>query len=410
VEGEIAGRSTGLFAVEFTDRPNMTVTRTLPNLRDELALRLGGKRDEIEQALLARIYGIEEPVGVDPEYLHGLRATVTAAVDYALAMLQLGADRAPAVPIVLLTQARLAARNGISLDVVMRRYFSGFMLLADFLLAEAEAGEFGRHSLQEIMHSHGSQVDRLIDTIAEEYKRELPTGHRSSGQRRTERVKRVIAGEMADLIEFGYNLDGWHLGLILKNSPKDFVRRLASAFDRRLLYVSPEPDVIWAWLGGSEKLECGAAAKAVSAWGNSPVQVAIGEPASGTAGFRLTHHQAKAAMPMAKPGLEEVTRHASVGLVACVLKDEVLSRSLVRRFVEPLGDERDGGAAIRETLRAYFSTGRNITAAAALLRLNRQTVRNRLRTYEGKIGCCLDQRGAEAEVALRVAEQRAWGT
>ena len=50
-----------------------------------------------------------------------------------------GARREAPVPVALLAQARLAARVGVSLDAVLRRYFAGYTLLGDFLIEEARA-------------------------------------------------------------------------------------------------------------------------------------------------------------------------------------------------------------------------------------------------------------------------------
>lgn len=374
--------------------------------RSELAERLNARREEIEEALLARVYGIEEPVDVDVEYLHGLRETVAAALDYALAALQLGEDRTPPVPMALLVQARLAARNGVSLDVVIRRYFSGFMLLADLLLEEAE----GRASLRgravhRLLTSHSAQVDRLVDLVAEEYKREaLPT--RSTRQRRDERVQRVLDGESLDLGEFGYELGGWHIALVLEYDRQGLLRQLAEHLDGCLLWVCPRETVTWAWFGGGRRIESSEVAERVELLADAGDRIAIGEPARGLTGWRLTHKQAKAAFPVIDREKAGVARYLDVGLIACVLEDEVLATSLRQRYIAPLSDERDGGQALRDTLKAYFAAGRSISSAAAALRLNRQTVRNRLRKIEEKLDRPLDNCAVEVEIALRLEQHR----
>lgn len=43
------------------------------------------------------------------------------------------------MPVALLAQARLAASNGVSLDKVLRRYFLGYLILGDFVVAGLEA-------------------------------------------------------------------------------------------------------------------------------------------------------------------------------------------------------------------------------------------------------------------------------
>lgn len=68
----------------------------------------------------------------------------------------------------------------------------------------------------------------------------------------------------------------------------------------------------------------------------------------------------------------------------------------------PLADGRDGGLELRKTLRAYFTTGRNITSAASALGVSRQTVGNRLRVIEEKLGRTIESCAPEIEVALRL--------
>src|SRR4051794_73212 len=90
----------------------------------EEGAHLHARRDEIEQAILARVYAVADSTDVaDPEYAEGLRGAVSAALDYGLCALELNEEHPPSVPSAVLDQARLAARNRVSLDTVLRRYF-----------------------------------------------------------------------------------------------------------------------------------------------------------------------------------------------------------------------------------------------------------------------------------------------
>src|SRR5215467_14621782 len=101
--------------------------------RAALHARLQARRAEIEEVAISRIHSVSEtPATVDPAYRAGLLATVSAALDYALAGVELGSERLPALPPALLSQARLAARNAIGLDAVLRRYVAGSGVLNDF--------------------------------------------------------------------------------------------------------------------------------------------------------------------------------------------------------------------------------------------------------------------------------------
>jgi len=93
---------------------------------------------------------------------------------------------------VLLAQARLAARNGVSLDTVLRHYFAGYTLLGDFLTQEAGDGDLLRGAtFQDVMRAQAILFDRLV---ADEYRREEVGRLDSAEQRRTERIQRLLSG------------------------------------------------------------------------------------------------------------------------------------------------------------------------------------------------------------------------
>jgi hypothetical protein len=370
-----------------------------------LAERLRARREEIEQAIMTRASSIADPDEIaEPEYLYGLRAAVAAAVDYGLTAVEYGEKRSPPVPTALLAQVRLAARNGVGLDTVLRRYFSGYTLLGDFVLQEAEAEiPLRGTSLHRLLQAQTTQFDRVVTAVTEEYGRETRGRPASSEERRTERIERLLAGELVDTTELSYDFESWHVAAILTGDDRiDVLQGLAAALDRRLLLVRPRRGTIWTWLGGRHKLDSAEVVEHLrQAWAPGAL-IAIGEPARGLAGWRLSHNQAKTALPVAPEGSGPVVRYADVGLLASILKDEVLVNSLHQLYLDPLTEERDGGEALRATLRAYFSSGKNLTSAAAALKVSRQTVRTRLRTVEEKLGRSLDECTPEVEVALRI--------
>ena len=382
--------------------------------RNQIAAGLRRRRRELEEALLTRIYGIHESVDVDPEYRHGLRAAVVATVDYAVALVESGEEQAPPIPAVFLLQSRLAARNGVPLEVVMRRYFSGFMLLSDFVLAEVDAvGSQRGPSLHRLLVSHGAHLDQLVDTISQEYNRELASHAkiRSSQEWRTERVRRLLAGEELDLGDFGYDLTGWHVGLIVTGERAGSVlAELAGVLQRRLLHVFAEEIVAWAWLGARERFDAAEVARQAETLCSPGQRLAVGEPGRGVGGWRDTHRQALAAIPLIGNRSGNVIRYRDVALIGAVLSDEVLGRFLQQRYLDPLADERDGGEAFRRTLAAYLSAGQNISSAAAALGVNRQTVRKRLDAIEERLGSTVTACATEAEIALRLHHYERAGT
>ena len=373
--------------------------------RGTIAARLRARRPELEQAVLTRVYSISDPTDVsDPTYAEGLRATVAAALDYGLDGLERGERSAPDVPPALLLQARLAARSGVSLDTVLRRYFAGYALLGDFLVEEDEEdGLLDGNTLKSLLRTQAALFDRLLAAVSEEYARETDNRLGTSEERRAERVQRLLAGEALDTTDLDYDFDGHHIAAIASGpEAPEALRRLASSLDCRLLLVRRDEEAVWAWLGARRKLDPAEVERLASRGWSTQMPLAIGECSDGLAGWRLSHRQAAAALPVAQRGHQFVLRYAEVALLASILQDDLLATSLRRLYLEPLESERDGGEALRQTLRAYFAAQRNISSAASSLEVTRKTITARIHTVERLIDRPLERCGAELEVALRL--------
>jgi hypothetical protein len=375
--------------------------------RAELARRLWARREELEQATLARVYGVSDPLGsAAPDYLEGLRVAVGAALDYALAAVELGEKRSAQIPTVLLAQARLAARVGIGLDTVLRRYFGGFTLFGDFLLQEIETGPaLDCAPLRRQLGSQNAQFDRLIAAVAEEFAHAREEAPGSPLQRRAERVKRLLAGELLDVSELDYDFDGHHVGLVA-TGPEALaaVRGLAVALEQRALIVPAEAETVWAWLGARRPLDPAEICEFLSRQWPAGVSLTVGECGRKLPGWRFTHRQAAAALPIALSGPSSCVRYAEVTLLASMLRDDLLAASLQQLYLAPLAAERDGGLALRETLRAYFTAEGNVTSAAAALGVNRHTVSNRLQTIEERLNRPLRSCATELDAALQLED------
>jgi hypothetical protein len=376
-------------------------------LRAGLAARLQARRDEIEQTILTRVYSVSDPTDPgDPAYVTGLRAAVSSALGYGLAGIERGNAEPGPIPVELFAQARLAARSGISLDTVLRRYFAGYTLLGDFVMQEAEKSDlFDIEEMQALSKTQAMLVDRLVSAISAEYQREAKDGSSSSEQRRADCVRRLLAGELADSSVLGYDLSGWHLAAIAVGpEAEQAIHDLANAVDRRLLIVRPDEEAVWAWFGGVRKLAAQELESLAVSGPSARASVVVGQQGQGPSGWRLTHRQARAALPIARRGSPSLTRYADVALLASMLQDDLLLAHLRESCLAPLAQEHDGGATLRETLRAYFAAGGNTSSAAAALKVSRQTVTNRLRAVDERLGRPLASCAAEMEAALRLQE------
>jgi DNA-binding PucR family transcriptional regulator len=106
---------------------------------------------------------------------------------------------------------------------------------------------------------------------------------------------------------------------------------------------------------------------------------------------------------------QRLTRARDAILLAAVLRDDGLARSLAQTYLEPLEGHGDSGTVLRETLRAYFSAGLNAATAAAALEVDRHTVQRRLRKVEEALGRLLPECHAELVVALGLEELEGQG-
>jgi PucR C-terminal helix-turn-helix domain/GGDEF-like domain len=372
-----------------------------------IAVRLRDRRSEIEQAILTRVYSVSEsPRSGGPEYAEGLRTAIAAGVEYGIEGIERGERSTPPIPEALLAQARLAARSGVRLDTVLRRYFAGHTLIDDYMVEEAEREELlSASELKPLLRSQATIVDRLLAAVSSAYSEEVRNRRRpqSRERRRAERVERLLAGELLDTRELAYEFDGWHIGLVAAGAAaSEALAAFARFFDVRLLAVRREEAILWAWLGSRRRLDPGEVESAAALKLPDGLALAIGEAGEGVGGWRLTHRQASAALSVVLRQGERTARYADVALLASMLRDDLLVTSLRRIFLAPLAEERDGGATARQTLLAYFEANRNTSSAAALLGVSRQTVGSRLRSIEERIGRPLSACANELEAAMRL--------
>jgi hypothetical protein len=379
----------------------------LESARCELFERLQLRGPEIEAAIATRIDALADPSEIaDPDYVNGLRTSLAAAVGYGLTALKVGERRSPAVPPALSYQARAAARSGVGLEAVLQRYFAGYTQLVDYVIEEAElSGLLSKVALRDLLRGQGVVFERLIAEVSRDYLQEASGRLISTEQRRAERVRRLLAGELIDSTDLSYELDDWHIGAVAAGTgAADALQELASSLDRRPLLVNRDDGTIWGWLGCRREVDQEQAYERIAEEWSENMRLAVGEPAKGPAGWRLSHRQARMAFPLSRSRRTPVVRYGEVALAASVLQDDLLSSSLRQLYLDPLAEERDGGRCLRETLRAYFAAERNVSSTSAALGVGRQTVRKRLERVESALGRDIRGCGAELEAALQLHE------
>ncbi len=190
--------------------------------RIALVARLRERRAAIDEAILARVSDrwFERTGSDDPEYMAGLRAAGAAALDYGLAGVERWGERLEPVPVEVVEQARRAARAGVALETVLRRYFVGYAVFDDFMVREAERdGLLGPSgALREVLAIVSTLVDRLLRVVAGAYKGALehepstdaaPARGEIAGDHRRERIVVAIVQMVSEV-----GLAGASVGLV----------------------------------------------------------------------------------------------------------------------------------------------------------------------------------------------------
>ena len=146
-----------------------------------LVERLRARRSEIDEAIFVRISDqwFDRTGSGDPEYVAGLRAAGVAALDYVLVGIERSGESLQPVPVAALAQARRAARTGVGLDTVLRRYLAGYAVLEGFVMHEAERDEKDwipptqASALRDVLQRMSTLVDRLITAVSHSYSKEV---------------------------------------------------------------------------------------------------------------------------------------------------------------------------------------------------------------------------------------------
>ena len=375
-------------------------------VRVELAARLRSRRQEIEKTVLHRIQSLTDPVGSeDPTYVVGLQRTVTEAVSYGLEGIEKGSASRLPIPIETARQARRAAREGVRLDTVLRRYAAGNKTLEEFAIAEAEG--MPSRLLCQILSDQGPHVDLMMESVAAEYRDEHEQAGRSSAQREGDRIIQLLEGEIAvPPVDLDYDFDSWHVGMIfIGYEGEKTARALARRAGCRSLIVVRDGDTVWVWLASTRSFDMMELARLLSEGMPKGVSVAIGDPRRGLGGWHQSFREAQAALQVMLRRPQPITRCRDVILESAMLRDPYLATSMIETYLAPLDEGRsDSGDVLRRTLRAYFAANRNIASAASALNVARQTVERHLRRIEERLGQPIDICNAQLQVALSLEE------
>ena len=375
----------------------------------------------------------QEMVGEVPGLAEGLleellAASVTANVRTALDVFEQGLERASIeAPPAAVEYAHRLAQRGVPISALLRAYRLGQAGFQQRMIRAVSERTRDPDTLVQasllVSTVVFTYVDRISELVVSAYQGERDRWLRNRGAVRSARVMAVLAGGQVDLDEadraLGYRLRPTHRAVVAwleDESPQPdrlnhlerVVARLAEHYraDGAPLVIAPDDATLWAWLPVPDG--AGASSDDADLSGEERIWAAVGDPASGVEGFRLSHRQARQAQALAlaaDPSRRmRVTEFDRAGLVALMCGDLDAVRAWVVRALGALAVDDEPSARLRKTVRAFLAAGGSYTAAAQELILHKNTVMYRIRRAEEVRGRPLADGRLEVEVALLVAD------
>jgi len=199
----------------------------------------------------------------------------------------------------------------------------------------------------------------------------------------------------------GYPIEGLHHAVVLRATDaggthllEPTATALAGPVRGRALVVEPGGRELWLWLSDLPASLPGLVPTA-------GVLVAVGSPATGPNGFRVSHAEAIAARDIALAQRREQTivAYRDVALLSFLARDHEAARRFVLATLGPLAGDEPGLERIRETVRLVLRSP-STDAAARTLGVHTNTVRYRIGQAEELLGLPVTARRADIEVAL----------
>ncbi len=396
--------------------PESVKSGALAAARIELARGLRLRKAELQEAVFAHVRSSvpDAIVDGDAQLAAGLYETIAVCLDSGLVSIEQGARWSGTISPVVAVQARRDASSGVTLTTALRRCVAGYTLALNFVLGEVAHHDFPDEQRFALLHqaqeATGSLLACVQAEIAEAHSSEIRHRARSLEQRRAEIAHRLLAGEplhAGEFAELGYDLNGWHLGVIASGAQAGrAVRGLAADVGCELLQVAHGKEAVWAWLGGRRRVDFADVERILLAGKHASVSLAVGEPGRGIDGWHQTHREAEGALLVARCWPRRLTRYLDVAPEATALQDESLANLLIDRYLSPLDGMRIGGQAARRTLCALLEKAHNVSSAASALDIHRSTVHRQRSEIERRLGCQLHERRAEIDLALRIEDLR----
>jgi hypothetical protein len=330
------------------------------------------------------------------------------------------ADRTEA-PIAALEHARHMAARGAGIDVTLRFYRLGHAWFTErWSAAMVEKVRDPTRLLNAVRESIAvsfAYIDIVSAKVSAELVAERDRRQRRATAVRADAVDRLLAGETVDAdgleSKLGFALDRPMFAFVCWTSgdPAVLERGVAALAARAgpgrplILAEGTNELVGWVHLNSSREPSRVALAKA-TATAAPEVHVAIGSTGPGLEGFRRSRDEAERARRVARltgSPAPSFTRFQDIALVDLLSRDLPAAQALVAAELGGLAAGGERVAVLRATLLAYLSARGSPAAAAAALRVHRNTALQRLQRAEELRGQPIGVHSHELLAALLLA-------
>jgi PucR C-terminal helix-turn-helix domain len=261
-----------------------------------------------------------------------------------------------------------------------------------------------RHDMLRCGSEYFSRYAGLLSDYATDiYQREFERSVRTGEQRRFHAIKGLLEGDSLAGSQLDIDLEQHHLGFVgWGEGAEAGARELAATLGRRALMIAALNGSWWGWISGSRPLSPSEERQLEQFEPPAAAGLAFGLEAFGEAGFRATNRQALRARWVARRTHRSIVFYSDVAVEALASVNQDDARAFVARELRGIEDDSTTSQRIRETIVAYFAAEHNAASAAAALGVHQQTVANRLRAAEERLGRPVAGRRVELETALRL--------
>jgi hypothetical protein len=388
----------------------------------QVSRRITVVSDDVYELILRDIPELRDDQAVLALLASSVHSNVGTCLQIMQHQIDLSAVHAPSAA---LEYARRRAQRGTPLTALLRAYRLGHTCFSDWTFKELARQSDDAQMLTAATLAMSKIVAGYVDQTSEEivaaYTRERDHWLRNRSTARAARIRDLLSGQRVNVstaeATLGYRLRQYHLGLICwaddRAAAVDNITRLEHAVGHVAakagcagdpLFLPRDVSSAWAWLplGIRDTFDATAASTA----GVDPdLHVAFGNPARGTAGFRLTHQQAIAAqaVALAAGSPPQAMAFSEVGPVAMMLGSPDLLRAWVQATLAGLATDDETHARLRDTLLVFLQTGGSYKTTAERLVLHKNTVQYRIRRAEESLGRPVSDNQHDVELALRAS-------